>query len=316
MGFVSVSGEPGCRPEDLARLTARRLECELVTEPTLDLLLAQEFGEGVVIPPKAWPDAVTSVLAGLGAKHHVVFCIPGSELLLPNFPAVLRVHLVASPQRRTGDLMIDRQVDRTEAKRLLREWSSAESRLRKARFGKVAAQSHRLDLVLNSETFPPEQALEHVVRAAQQKQILDSGLLSPGTEAQVQFQMRFRLAKFGLAPSSRAHVRKRQFGHPSEEVFANLLDFYRVRWEYEPRSFPLQWDVGGKIQEAFTPDFYLPEFDLYVELTTMKQALVTRKNRKIRLLRAIYPHINIQVFYQKDVQELVMKYGQGETVAS
>ena len=57
------------------------------------------------------------------------------------------------------------------------------------------------------------------------------------------------------------------------------------------------------------PISILPEFDLYVELTTMKQALVTRKNRKVKLLRAIYPHINIQVFYQKDFQDLVFKYG-------
>jgi hypoxanthine phosphoribosyltransferase len=53
----------------------------------------------------------------------------------------------------------------------------------------------------------------------------------------------------------------------------------------------------------------LPEFDLYVELTTMKQTLVTRKNRKIKMLRAVYPHINIQVFYQKDFQDLVFKHG-------
>ena len=98
-------------------------------------------------------------------------------------------------------------------------------------------------------------------------------------------------------------------------AFANLLDFYGIEWDYEPRSFPLQWDKDGKVSEAFTPDFYLPEFNLYVELTTMKQANVTKKNRKIRLLRSIYPHVNIQVFYQKDVQDLVMKYGLPERLA-
>ena len=92
-------------------------------------------------------------------------------------------------------------------------------------------------------------------------------------------------------------------------MFANLLDFYRIAWEYEPRSFPVQWDKDGNVLEAFTPDFYLPEFDLYVELTTMKQSLVTRKNRKVKLLRAIYPHLNIQVFYQKDFENLIFKYG-------
>jgi hypothetical protein len=108
--------------------------------------------------------------------------------------------------------------------------------------------------------------------------------------------------------TERGPVKRVSFGHPSEQMFANLLDFYRIAWEYEPRSFPLQWDKDGKVVEAFTPDFYLPELDLYVEVTAMKQALVTKKNRKIKLLRAIYPHVNIQVFYKKDFQDLVFKH--------
>jgi hypoxanthine phosphoribosyltransferase len=104
-------------------------------------------------------------------------------------------------------------------------------------------------------------------------------------------------------------LRQKMFAHQSEEMFANLLDFYRIAWEYEPRSFPVQYGPDGAVLEAFTPDFYLPEFDLYVELTTMKQSLVTRKNRKVRLLRELYPHLNIQVFYQKDFENLIFKYG-------
>ena len=137
----------------------------------------------------------------------------------------------------------------------------------------------------------------------------EESLLSPAAEAQIQFQTRFSSPNTASSRPDEPASKRRQFGHPSEQLFANLLDFYRIRWEYEPRSFPLQWDKDGNVTEAFTPDFYLPEFDLYVELTTMKQALVTRKNRKVKLLRAIYPHINIQVFYQKDFQDLVFKYG-------
>jgi hypoxanthine phosphoribosyltransferase len=143
----------------------------------------------------------------------------------------------------------------------------------------------------------------------------DAGPLSVQAVAKVQFEVRLQLARFGIVPPDRVQVERKPFGHPSEEVFANLLDFYRIAWDYEPRSFPLQWDKDGKVTEAFTPDFYLREFDLYVELTTMKQANVTKKNRKIRLLRAIYPHVNIQVFYQKDVQDLVMKYRLPERLA-
>jgi hypothetical protein len=113
-------------------------------------------------------------------------------------------------------------------------------------------------------------------------------------------------------PPDKVALPRKLFAHPSEEIFANLLDFYRIPWEYEPRSFPIQWDREGKVSEAFTPDFYLTEFDLYVELTTMKQSLVTKKNRKVKLLKELYPHVNIQVFYQKDFENLIFKYGLAE----
>jgi hypothetical protein len=163
--------------------------------------------------------------------------------------------------------------------------------------------------VMNGEALALDQMADVLEAAVKSKGMLDAGLLSLAAEAQLQFQVRLKLARFGIVPPDRVHLERKEFGHPSEQVFANLLDFYRIGWEYEPRSFALQWDKDGNVVEAFAPDFYLREFDLYVELTTMKQALVTRKNRKIKLLRAIYPHVNIQVFYQKDFQDLVFKYG-------
>ncbi len=99
------------------------------------------------------------------------------------------------------------------------------------------------------------------------------------------------------------------FAHDSEREFASILDFYQIEWVYEPTSFPLQWDSEGRITESFTPDFYLPDFDLYVELTTLKQSLVTKKNRKLRHLRERYPEINIKLFYGRDFRSLMTKYG-------
>jgi len=99
------------------------------------------------------------------------------------------------------------------------------------------------------------------------------------------------------------------FAHKSEEDFAKILDFYQIRWEYEPHAFPIAWDKKGNVIERFTPDFYLPEMDLYIELTTLKQKLVTKKNRKVRLLRELYPQINLKIFYGKDYRTLLMKYG-------
>jgi hypothetical protein len=103
--------------------------------------------------------------------------------------------------------------------------------------------------------------------------------------------------------------RKASFAHASEAEFARILDYYQVRWEYEPRSFPIMWTLEGKVIESFAPDFYLPDMDLYVEMTTLKQTLVRKKNRKLRRLRELYPEIRIKLFYAKDFRALMLKYG-------
>jgi len=100
------------------------------------------------------------------------------------------------------------------------------------------------------------------------------------------------------------------FAHPSEEQFARLLDFYDIKWLYEPRSFPLQWQ-DNRIGEMFTPDFYLPELNLYVELTTLKQSLMREKNQKIRHLKELYPEVEIKLLTRKDYSNLLAKYGCG-----
>jgi hypoxanthine phosphoribosyltransferase len=102
-----------------------------------------------------------------------------------------------------------------------------------------------------------------------------------------------------------------RFVHPAEDEFAAFLDFYRIRYQYEPVSFPLRWHSDGRVSEMFTPDFYLQDQDLYVELTTMKQAHVTRKNRKMRRLRELHPDINIVLIYRKDYHEILSRFGYG-----
>ena len=99
------------------------------------------------------------------------------------------------------------------------------------------------------------------------------------------------------------------FSHPAEEAFARVLDFYMIEWEYEPTTFPLEWDEEGRVITAFSPDFYLVEDDQYIELTTMRQKLVTQKNRKLRLLRELYPDVKCKLVYRRDVENLAVKFG-------
>jgi len=108
-----------------------------------------------------------------------------------------------------------------------------------------------------------------------------------------------------LSKKDQAH----KFVHPSEEVFSRILDFYGILWEYEPRTFTLESDENGNVTEAFTPDFYLPEQDLYVELTTLRPQLSTHKNRKLKRLQELYPEVNIKMFKRREMRNLMIKYG-------
>ena len=98
------------------------------------------------------------------------------------------------------------------------------------------------------------------------------------------------------------------FANEAEVECARILDFHGIAWEYEPHSFVLEQDENGRVLEAFTPDFYLPEQDTYLEVTVMKQSLVTRKNRKLRKLRERYPDVKVKLFYKRDIQRLVDRY--------
>ncbi len=105
------------------------------------------------------------------------------------------------------------------------------------------------------------------------------------------------------------------FAHPAEEEFSRILDFYGIEWVYEPQTFPLKWDAEGRVVEAFTPDFYLPQQDLYIELTTLRPHLATRKNRRLRRMKELYPQVNLKLFKRGSMRNLMVKYGLDRSAA-
>lgn len=308
MALLTISGETASRWEEVAHGAASLTGFELVTETRLAQWMAEEFGDRI-IPGRAWKAAATSVLARFATEHHLLIAVEGAERLFDAMPPLMTVHIAAPEARRGGHLMLEQRLEKHEALALLAKLEQERKRLRKSRFGRSSADRNDFDVTLSLRHLDTAQAAEAVAAVAAARHLPEQGLVSLAVADRIQFSTRLQLARDHIAPAGRAGLKPAAFGHPSEEMFANLLDFYRIPWEYEPRSFPLQWDKDGNVAEAFTPDFYLPEFDLYVELTTMKQSLVTRKNRKVKLLRAIYPHVNIQVFYQKDYQDLIFKHG-------
>jgi len=112
----------------------------------------------------------------------------------------------------------------------------------------------------------------------------------------------------GQVAAELTQVSPPRFAHQSEAELARILDFYGVAWRYEPDVFPISWNADGAVVESFAPDFYLPEIDLYVELTTLKQSLVRKKNRKLRWMRQLYPEVRVKLFYARDFRALMVKY--------
>jgi hypothetical protein len=108
------------------------------------------------------------------------------------------------------------------------------------------------------------------------------------------------------APAPAAHP---AFAHASEAEMARILDFYQVRWEYEPHTFPIVWNLDGAVVESFSPDFWLPDLDLYLEMTTLRQKLVRKKNRKLRRVLELYPDLRVKLFYARDFRALMLKFG-------
>ncbi|MEZ5354494.1 MAG: hypothetical protein R2762_17825 [Bryobacteraceae bacterium] len=312
MAVVTFSGEPGCRAEHSARMFALRLGFDFLSEAALRQIVADEYSAETAIPDRLFAMAVAPLIARRAARSHLAIAAPAAEALVAGFPNRFRVGLTAAERYREGTFLLDHGLDRPAARALLTHLEQEERALRKRRFGRSRPRAEEFDMVCNVETLDAEHVAALVENAVVALALPEMGLLTPAVVAEIEFQARLSLARHGIAPAGNTLAPKKPFVNESEQMFASLLDFYRIPWEYEPKSFPVEWDRNGRVTESFTPDFFLPEFDLYVELTTMKQAHVTRKNRKVKLLRTIYPHINIQVFYQKDFHNLIFKYGLAE----
>jgi hypothetical protein len=108
---------------------------------------------------------------------------------------------------------------------------------------------------------------------------------------------------------SQGKTKAKKFSHPAEKIFAEILDFYGIEWQYEPDTFPLDWDDKGNVTEAFSPDFFLPQQNLYIELTTLRPKLSTHKNWKLRRMKELYPEINVKLYKRREMRDLMVKYG-------
>ena len=313
MAIVTISRLTGSGGREIATATAQALDFQFIDRKAMDVVIDQQFPvrterlSRIKKDRRVYDEMVRSAIAELAASHNVVILGSGAQFLFAKVAASLHVQIVAPLPYRIAQVMRLARVERVAAEKIIEERDHSKEILIRSLYAKDWRDPAHYDLVLNLDHFSNEIAVEIIVKAAQAK-----GIEAKRVELPPQLREDILTTKLDVAQMADLEPvedRLPEFAHPSEREFARVMDFYRIRWEYEPKTFPIEWDENKNVISAFTPDFYLPDLDLFIELTTMKQSLVTKKNRKVRLLRELYPDVNIKILYERDYKNLIWKYG-------
>jgi cytidylate kinase len=315
MAIITISRLTGSGGREIATAVAEALQFQFIDRNTMDVVIDQQFPvrteqlSRLKKDRRVYDEMVRSAVAELAASHNVVILGSGGQFLFARVAASLHVQVVAPLPYRIARVMRLAQADRERAERIIEGRDREKETFLRTLYGKDWRDPAHYDLVINIDHFSNEVAVEIIVKAAQAK-----GIEATAVQLPPQLREEILTTKLDVAQLSDLEPvedKLPEFAHPSEREFARVMDFYRIRWEYEPKTFPIEWDEDHNVVKAFTPDFYLPDLDLFIELTTMKQSLVTKKNRKVRLLREHYPEVNIKILYERDYKNLIWKYGLG-----
>lgn len=292
----------------------------LVTPSTVDEIIHERYqldysvqGDAGHMPhdrkaSKIFANLISAVLTDMAVINDLVVLECGGQFIFKAFPNALHIRVVSSRDIRAHNIMQETGLSFEGALARMEEHYRRNLRFLRSTFRRLSETPERYDMVLNTGALDVAKAVELITHAARLKNLAAFGMVSSETVRRARLRNQIRLVRSLTRLSIHRNQLLTQFAHPSELVFARLLDFYGIRWQYEPRTFPLRYDDSGNIVEAFAPDFYLPDSDLYVELTTMKQSLVTKKNRKVRRLQELYPDVKIRLLYQKDFEDILFKY--------
>jgi len=310
LGIISISREFGSGGENIARFVAEKTGFLLVNKETITQGLAKY---GIEIPTadpenninkeedsrkgQQYIEAMHDFIYDLAIRNNLVILGRGGSILFRDYPPALHVRIIGQFTQRVKRVMKTYNLVSETAVKLVKEQDRDKSRYYRQVFDVNWNNLRLYDLVLSTDKMELEDAADLIINAyrihAEPREIKDG----PGTG-----EIEERI----FVPP--ADQEADHFMHPSEEEFAHMLDFYRIQWQYEPRTFFLEWDSEGNVVEALSPDFYLPDQDLFIELTTQKPRQAWKKNRKIRRLKELYPHINIRLIDKRGFESLLKKH--------
>ncbi|MDW7657354.1 MAG: cytidylate kinase family protein [Bacillota bacterium] len=231
--------------------------------------------------------------------HSAVLVGFGSQVILSRHPDVLHLRIIAPESVRIERVQSMFHVSEENAAKIVETADKKHHRFVSTVFGINSADPELYDLVLNTADLTIDECTAAILSLQKQHEI----------RQQINLQITRQLETQPDRPEVIQNANGRpQFKNKSEEEFARILDMYQIDWVYEPRTFPIEWDSEGNVTLAFSPDFYLPRFDTYLELTTMSQKYVTIKNKKAKRLQELYPGVHVKIVYRKDFQSLIERF--------
>jgi len=310
LAIITISRQDGSYGSEIAAKLSEKLGMRLILKDTVlnewmrevtndyqfrMLTESPKFYNNVMDCGLTYKEYIEGKLLSEAEKSPCVIVGMGSQIIFGGHPDALNIRIIASDSTRVERLRQKYGLGASEAERLMQQGDRRHRRYISVLYGADWNDVRHYDLVLNTDDLTVDMCVEIISEMA---------------------AMKDRIKTTGEAPASpepgpaikRGEIR---FKHPAEEEFARILDMYGIEWQYEPRMFPVKWDAEGNVKMAIKPDFYLVKFDTYVEITTMDQKYVTTKNKKVRMLRELYPDININIVYKKDFHSLLKRFGSG-----
>ena len=306
MAIITISRQNGSLGDEIAEALASRLGTTVISRKyaldnffgqinpgTLDRLneSAKFFATTLPGSDKTYADILFERIRTLASESRdkdLIILGMGGSVLLSGFPGALHVRVTASETTRVNTIARKYRITTDEAYEVLNIADRKHRKFVRTLYGKDITSPEQFDLILNTDRLSVDECVDSIAELARKR------------------DLRVRMSESNEHNGTFDHqTRNFAFKNETEEEFAKILNMYNIEWLYEPKTFPVEWDAEGNVTMAISPDFYLPRFNLYLELTTMDQRYVTKKNKKMRLVKELYPGTNIRIVYKKDFNELV-----------
>lgn len=329
VAIITVSRQFGSNGELIAQILAEATGCLLLNKAALEEYLSEHHIpeiriewineisphdiEGLADERIVYLEFLKETISKLSEKGHVLLLGRGGQFLFKDHQDAYHIKIIASLDTRTSNIQNRFKVDKPTALRLINQKDAERIQYGLFYHRSDSNDPHAYDMILNTSRVTIKDAAVVILYFLKEKGVFPAEEFKV-LKTEIERIIEDRLKEISEPEGAKTNVGSKNyvFANESEEEFARILDYYKINYLYEPTTFPLRWDSEGNVEMAFTPDFYFPDFDFYIELTTMKQDLVTKKNRKLRELRSVYPDINIRLFYRKDFKKLLEKFGISE----